>query len=238
MSFNPNQDHSGEASDPVTVALDWCKKHWKLLVGIAVALLIGLTPLLIISFNNGANDDGNRKQNQLMTMYRTMSQQLSDCLNITRLGAQIAVAERESFKDTMTSIVLAESGNGKPVDIGVNSVAITTLQRAYPTISNELFKELAANAVGCRREFVGRMDHLQFAAGEFKSWTETGGFFDRSIHNNFPTDKLTVVVGGEKRTGQEALDFMITPIMTTEALQATETKVMPDQNVFPSGTGG
>lgn len=238
MSHDTPQDNPNGASDPLTSVLNWAKKHWKALVaGIVAVFLVVVIPLATFSWINGINNRGYEWQRNTLSMYQGVQQSLGTCLGNTVIGAQVAQEERESLKDTLTGVISRRyptDSQGK-VDVQSAGVLITAVQEQYPTIPNDLFKQLMTNAVGCRNEFSGEMKDLQAYAGRFEIWAHQGGIFEKKVRNNWPNDLLKVTgMRGEVLTGAEAIVFLTTPITTQEAADAVLTHRLPNQELFPT----
>lgn len=223
--------------EEVTAAAFWARWGKWIGLGLAITMVIGV--MGILDWQRAVHAEGEKRQNNTFAMYQAVQTQLGTCLDNTSLSAQIAERERESLKSTLAAVIQARyvDPSGKPLDIAKpdgEAVAIRFLQEAYPNISPDLYKQLMTVAVGCRNQVAASQQNLQVYAANFKSWTKAGSFLDGIIREKFPNDRLKVQGLNGQLTGMEALDFIAEPITTQAASDATRTKRMPEQTLFPS----
>lgn len=220
---------------------NWLQRNFKMVIGGAAVLVIIGIVIGFLGWQRAVREEGYTRQINTATLYKAVQTKLSACLDKTMTSVQIADRERTSLKDTLTAVVQARyvDANGNPVDIntaGGQALMIKIVQEAYPTVSNDLFKQLMTIASGCRDEVTGAQLRLQAYAGDFQSWTKGGGPFEGMIREEFPNDELQVEGLNGTLTGKAALRFIAEPISTEEAGKAMRTKVMPQQTLFPSAS--
>jgi len=234
-SFTQYPEPSNEDLQP-SGFVGWVKKHLKLAIGLAVAIVVLIASLGIVGWVNGIQNDGFTRQQQVDLEYGNMQIELSKCLDNSMKSAQIAQAERDSLKDILVGTASARYPDGAgPAN---SQIAITAIHEAYPNVSDELFKQLMTIVVGCRNQFAGEQEKLRWVAINFNTWTQTGEWYEKPIRGSlFPDDRLKATgADGRVITGRAALEFITQPILTGDAGDATKTKTMPEQTLFPSAT--
>ncbi|MGB4767785.1 MAG: hypothetical protein WBP22_00850 [Candidatus Saccharimonas sp.] len=206
----------------------------------AVAVLIALVAgFIAVTWVNGINNDAFGRQRDVITKYQALETQLSTCLDNSMTAAGIAQQERNSLRDILIGTASARYQNADgTVNTGIPEgagIAFSAIQEAYPTVSNELYRQLMTTAIGCRNQVTGVQQDLQALGGRFDTWTQTGGIVEKMIRDNYPDERLAVIgPDGERLLGKEALDFIVTPISTADAKTAMTSKELPSQNLFPS----
>lgn len=207
------------------------KKYILPAVGIAVLVIIAVSVFAFFSWKNAIDNNGYKRQRAVETQYNHYQTSLSTCLDKSRVGAGIASEEYDRIKDTLTAVVSARYKGGSPLD-GDGGALVSALAEAYPTIDNSLWKQLMTTVLGCRNEVAGVNNELQSLAGRFDTWSNTGGIFAKHYREKYPTDELKVAGLNGQLTGQAALDFIVTPLTTSEAGDALKNHTMPEQDLF------
>ncbi len=206
-----------------------------IIAGAALALVAAIV-LPYMSWRNAVTNQGNTFQVNLNKEYQSMQVDLSNCLDTSVVASQIAVQDRQSVKDILVGYASARTEKGGSQ--GSSALAISAIHESVPTISDKLFGELMNTAVGCRNKFAGTQDRLLDYGRRFDEWTQTGPWYEKSLRQQWPNDKLKVVgANGKELTGRAALEFMTKPITTQAATQAAQTHEMPSQQLFPSSGG-
>ncbi len=208
------------------------KKVWAAAVAVVVVIVVWST----IVWVNKIDNKGYEKQRDVVTLYQGVKTTLSNCLDKSMQSAGIADRERNSLKDIMIGTAYARAGSGSD-DTGDSMLDINAVREAYPNVTPDLYRQLMTTVNGCRDEVAGAQRDLQAYGGEFQKWTETGGPLEKQFRGRYPTSELTAVNGeGKTIFGIEALDFIVTPIILGSAEDASRTKEMPSQQLFPSGS--
>lgn len=221
---------SNEGQAPV-----WKRPITLIIAGVVVlAVVVGL---VFVGWVNGVKNEGISRQNDVITKYRGLETTLSTCLDNSMTAAGIAQQERNSLKDILIGTASARYQNADgTVNTGIpdnTSIAFSAVHEAYPTVSDDLFRQLMTTAIGCRNQVSGVQQDLQALGNRFLTWTQTGSVFEKGIRSDFPDDRLAVIgPDGEKLYGADALEFIVTPISTQEAKDAMTSKVQPSQDLF------
>lgn len=214
----------------------------KALVGVIAAVLVVAIVLVgYLSWKNSINNEGFRRQREVVQQYNTYQTSLSTCLDNTRISSQVASQEFDQLKNVLTAAVSARyvDAHGQPTTASSalgGGQMISVLQEQYPNIDVSLWKQLMSEATGCRSQVAGVNDKLQFVAASFDTWTHQGSIFSKPVRQNWPNDELKVMSLQGPITGRAALDFLTLPITTGEATQAVQTHTMPSQQLFPSAS--
>jgi hypothetical protein len=225
----------------LTDASDWIKSHRRLLIAV-VAIVVMLSIFWrIASWINDIDNKGFNRQRDVVKEYNIYQTQLSTCLDNTNISSQIAQAEYEQVKNALTAIVAAryKDANGQPTradSVLGGGALISALQEQYPEIDRSLWKQFMNTAIGCRNQVAGEMGKLQYVAGNFDTWANTGGLIEKRFRGRYPTDELKVIGLNGPLTGRPALEFLTQPVLTSDATNAVRTHEMPSQDLFPDTT--
>lgn len=209
--------------------MEWITKNLKLVIVAVVVLVVGIIAFGIASWINSVNNTAFSKQRDVIAKYNIFQNELSTCLDNTRLAAGIAQEEYSQVSDMLESIVGARYG-GDEADALSGDAFVSVLVEQYPEIDRSLWKQFMTKALGCRDQTKGVNGDLQALAGRFDTWTSTGSLLSKPIRNNYPDDRLKVQGPDGVLTGRDALDFIVTPITTADARDALVNKEMPDQS--------
>lgn len=219
-----------ESTDPLAQAFGWIKRHMALVIVAVLVIAVGGAALIFFSWRNSINNEAYGQQRDVFKVYNQYQTALSTCLDQSRIAAQISTEEYDRFKDTVTPIIGARY-DGEAL---TGDAAVSVLVESYPEVDRSLWKQFMSTALGCRANTGDVNDDLQRVAGDFDTWVHQGGVFEKMVRNNWPNDELKVTGLNGVLTGQDALDFIVTPLTTGEALNALKTHTMPDQDLFPS----
>lgn len=217
----------------------WLARNTKLAIGIAVAVVVGIIALVIVQYAISVQNEGERMQERIETLYKSSQNSLSTCIDQGQIAAQVAVQERESLRETLTDVASARytDASGNPTNAtGVlgGGQLISMLQEQYPTIDPALFKNLQATVIGCRTQFQGAQDRLFIDARTFNEWRLSNNVFNSAIKGNFPSDELDVenLAAKQTVTGAAALAYMTRVITVEAANDAFESGTLAEQDLF------
>ncbi len=203
-------------------------KKWKWLIVIVAVLAFVVGPT--IGWGNAVYNDGMSRQNQVAMTYRTAVKDLSTCLDQSTQALGIAQAERKSLNDILVGVATAR--NTTKQQAAGSAIVINAVHEAVPTVSDKLFGQLMDVAMQCRSKFSGAQDKVQYYGTELQTWTQTGGIMEKFIRGRFPNEDLSVTgPDGKPVTGAAALKFILDPIITQEADDASRTKRLPNQQL-------
>lgn len=220
----------------MNVGSDFKLKPW--MYGVAAGLVVLMVIFGILNWQRSVRAEGYEWQNNVKAKYQGVQTELSTCLDNSLQAAQIASQERASLKDVLVGTISAryQGNDGKDVNPANAQLVINAVKEAYPQVDNELFRQLMTIATGCRNKVAGTQQDLQAYAARFKSWTKQSDIITGSIREGFPNDDLVVQGLNGKITGKQALEFIAEPIITGSADEASKTKQMPNQQLFPSAS--
>lgn len=209
-------------------------KPW---MGVMASVLVLLVAILsVLNWQRSVRAEGYEWQNGAKAKYEAVQTQLSTCLDSSMTAAQIAGQERSSLKDVLTGTINAryQTSGGQAVDPANAQLVISAVTEAYPQVSDELFRQLMTIATGCRNQVAGAQQDLQAYTARFKTWTKQGDVITGSVREGFPNDEFVVQGLNGKITGKAALEFVAEPIITGAADEASKSKQMPNQQLFPT----
>jgi len=203
-----------------------------LLIGLIVWITVASTALSI-------RNEGERREQDLVTVYNNSLISLSTCLDSGRVAAQVTEREFESIKEILTNVSAARyvtSADGTQTDAGEalgGGQLFSAIVEAYPTIDQRSWQILQTEVVGCREKFQNSQVVVQYQAGKYKKWIVSDDLFYGAVRDEFPSDELVMTTAaGETFTGDEALKHIIKPVALPAASLGFETGVLPEQDLF------
>ena len=221
---------------------NWIAKN-KVLFGVLLGLVIvGLLVVIgvvgVNSYTLGIRNEGERQEQDLTALSNEARISLSTCLDQGTIAAQVTKEEYKTIKEILVETTSARyvDASGKPTDAsGVlgGGKLISALQENYPQVDQRDWQNLQTLVVGCRDEFQGSQDHIQAAAAAYNKWRVSDDILNQGIKSQFPSNQLVVVKpDGTKLHGQDAYDYITTPISTADANKAFESGVLDPQDLF------
>jgi len=207
------------------------RKH-KIAVGVVIALLV--SGLIFWIWSNRINNEALQQQRDLITADNNVAIVLSTCLDNSGQSAKIVLQQYKSLKDLFVATAQARYQDESSANAAIQGGSMFSgIREDYPKIDQTTWNTLLGIVVGCRKEVADEQKNLQFWAGEFDKWRQTGGIFEKGIRNNYPNELLyTKGPDGKEIHGMEALKHLMTPITIKDAKIAMENREMPEQDLF------
>ncbi len=210
-------------------ALDYLKKFkWFAVVG--VVLFFGLIYFVI---SNGVTNDGNKKQEDLITYYNDTTNVLSDCLVKTKQSVGATKAQTDALDKVITDAVKGRYAGDTSAQPGGGSL-FSAIQEAYPDTSglSKSFQDVLITINGCRTDFRDSQAILQRAVTQFNQW-RTGSFKVRNFGGKkYPNESLEITVAGKPVTGKGALRQMRTLVVVSDAQSGRDTGKIDNADPF------
>ncbi len=210
--------------------LDYIKKYkWFVVAGCVLLFLV--LPYFVIS--NGVTNDGNKKQEDLITYYNDTTNILSDCLVKTKQSVGATKAQTDALDKVITDAVKGRYTEGTSARPGGGSL-FSAIQEAYPDTTglSNIFDKVLKKINDCRSDFRDSQAILQREVTAFKKW-KSGSFKVRNFGGKkYPNEDLEITVAGKSVTGNEAIRQMRTLVVVAEAQKGRDTGKIDNDNPF------
>jgi hypothetical protein len=212
---------------------DYLKKFW----WVAVVAVVCLVLLVAFIQNNGVTNNGNTKQQGLITLYNDTTDVLSDCLVKTKNAVGATKAQTDALTTFVTSSVKGQvpaKDLNKPVTV---NPLYAVMKQAYPDTAglSETFQRVLTIITGCRGDFRDSQAILQRGVDRFESW-RTGSLTTRTFAGEYPTKDLRIKVAGKFVSGTDAIDQMRTLVVVEEAQTGRDTGKIENKDAFGETT--
>ncbi len=217
------------------------KKLYIILSAIAALVAVFLSIFSVSAWQRSVESEGRTYQINMTNLYGKVLGDLSTCMNNTAIAANIAKEERQSLMELLAKAVGSRytSPDGKSVnasDPQGQAYIMRMMQEAYPNVSDALFRQLMAEALGCNKDVRDVQNQLREMIKEFRIWRTKGDPIAGAIRESFPTRELKVESFRGTLYGAEAEEFMDTPLMTEGAEEGGKNRRLPTEKPFPSPT--
>lgn len=207
------------------------RKYWY----VPVAVFFALLALMYFVTANGVTNDGNKKQQDLITFYNDTTNVLSDCLVKTKQSIGATDAQANALKDVITSAVQGRYTKGSTAQPGSGQNALfNAIVEKYPDTAglSKTFQDVLIVINGCRGDFRDAQAILQRGVTRFNQW-RTGSFTVRNFGGgDYPNSDLAIKVNNKLVTGQAALDQMRTLVVVSDAQTGRDTGKIENKNPF------
>ena len=210
-------------------ALEAIKKFkWFGVVG--AVLLLGLLYFVI---SNSVTNDGNKKQQDLITYYNDTTNILSDCLVKTKQSVGATKAQTDALDKVITDAVKGRYSGNTSAKPGGGSL-FSAIAEAYPDTSglSKSFQDVMIIINGCRTDFRDSQAILQRGVTQFNQW-RTGSFKVRTFGGKkYPNEDLEITVASKSVTGKAALKQMRTLVVVEDAQSGRDTGKIDNTDPF------
>ena len=205
-------------------------KKFKWFGAIGAVLLLGLLYFVI---SNSVTNDGNKKQQDLITYYNDTTNILSDCLVKTKQSVGATKAQTDALDKVITDAVKGRYTGNTSAQPGGGSL-FSAITEAYPDTSglSKSFQDVMIIINGCRTDFRDSQAILQRGVTQFNQW-RTGSFKVRTFGGKkYPNEDLEITVAGKPVTGKAALSQMRTLVVVEDAQSGRDTGKIDNTDPF------
>lgn len=205
-------------------------KKFKWFGAVGAVLLLGLLYFVI---SNSVTNDGNKKQQDLITYYNDTTNVLSDCLVRTKQSVGATKAQTDALDKVITDAVKGRYDGNTSAKPGGGSLFSAILE-AYPDTSglSKSFQDVMIIINGCRTDFRDSQAILQRGVTQFNQW-RTGSFKVRTFGGKkYPNEDLEIAVASKSVTGKAALKQMRTLVVVEDAQSGRDTGKIDNTDPF------
>jgi hypothetical protein len=207
--------------------LDFVKNHKGLVIGGGI---IAVLLIMLVSFISSVNTTRNTlitKEQALVGEYKTNQTELSAYTNQVKESLGVANAGNDKVGQILKDAISGRyDGNMQP---GTGGSMFSAISEAYPdlTANTAMYAKVQDQVVAGRTQFKNSQNKLMDRARDYQTWIQTD-FVRSFIVKNIlgaPTNELKITIGETTLRGQDALDKLQQPIMSSDAVKSFETGV-------------
>jgi hypothetical protein len=203
----------------------------KLVLGIGIPLLlVAGVGLWWFNTTNEIRKHGNYlEQTLLIPGYKAAQTSLDTCISTSMQAANIADAQAEKFKDTLSAVV-----HGRYNSESESGSAFSAVVEDYPDMAgfNAAFDRAFNTAIGCRKDFKTAQDSLQQKVATFDTWRNGDWTVVHFGGGNFPNELLVIDTANGPKTGAEALAQIRRMVLSKDTRESFDTGTREDKPLF------
>lgn len=207
--------------------MDFVKNHKGLVIGGAI---VALLLIIIVSFISSVNTTRNTlitKEQELVAEYKGNQTELSAYTNQVKESLGVANVGNDKVGQILKDAISGRyDGNMQP---GTGGSMFSAITEAYPdlTANTAMYAKVQDQVIAGRNQYKNVQNKLIDRARDYETWIQTDFMRSFIVKNvlGAPTDNLKITVGENTFRGQDALDKLSQPIMSSEAIKSYETGV-------------
>ena len=207
--------------------MDFVKNHKGLVIGggVVVVLLI-----MLVSFISSVNTTRNTlidKEQALVGEYKTNQTELSAYTNQVKESLGVANTGNDKVGQILKDAISGRyDGNMQP---GTGGSMFSAITESYPdlTANTAMYTKVQDQVIAGRNQFKNSQNKLIDRARDYQTWIKTDFVRSFIVKNvlGAPTDDLKITIGENTFRGQDALDKLQQPIMSSDAVKSFDTGV-------------
>lgn len=207
--------------------MTFVKNHKGLVIGGAI---VALLLIVIVSFISSINTTRNtliQKEQALVGEYKSNQNELSTYTNQVKESLGVADIGNDKVGQILKDAISGRyDGNMQP---GTGGSMFSAISEAYPdlTANTAMYAKVQDQVIAGRNAYKNTQNKLIDRARDYETWIRSE--WDRSfIVKNIlgaPTQDLKIVIGETTLRGQDALDKLSQPIMSSDAIKSYDTGV-------------
>lgn len=206
--------------------MEFIKKH-RIAVAV-VAIIVVIVAIFVIVFYskvNGLRNTAINKETALVAQYQDNQNELSTYILQFKESMGVADAGASRLEEILIDAVKGRyDGNMEP---GTSGSMFSAIAEAYPdlTATSESYAKVQDLVVSGRNEYKNKQTKLLDMIRDYNSWRDRD-LIDSAIIRDWvgaPTDRLAVTVGGNKFTGEDALEKISEIVLVQDAIDAYDT---------------
>jgi hypothetical protein len=207
--------------------LDFVKNHKGLGIGGGIIVLL---LIMVVSFISSINTTRNTlvtKEQELVGEYKTNQNELSTYTNQVKESIGVADIGNDKVGQILKDAISGRYDND--MQPGTGGSMFSAISEAYPdlTANTAMYAKVQDQVIAGRNQYRNTQNKLIDRARDYETWIQTD-FVRSFIVKNIlgaPTENLKITIGESTLRGQEALDKLSQPIMSSDAIKAYDTGV-------------
>lgn len=197
-------------------------RHTKLIAGGIVLALVLIVVLVAFNKHDSLRNQGIAKEAALTAQYEQNQTELSNYILTVTETLGVADANAARVQEILEGAITARDSQN-------DGQVFSALAEAYPdlTATSEAYQKVQDAIVSGRETFNNKQSRMLDMVRSYNTWVRSG-FIDSTIIRNlgFPSDDITVTIGDQTWTGEEALRKMGETLKTAEGNAAYESGEM------------
>lgn len=206
--------------------MNFVKTHKGLVAGLAAVVLIFIVVASFIGSVNSTRNTLIDKEQALVFEYNSNQTELSAYTN--QVAETLGVAETGTDKIGQI-MVDAVSGRYDNMEPGTGGALFSSIAEDYPDFAANTaqYTKIQDLVISGRNQFKNKQNALGDRARDYQSWTKKNFIRSFIVKNvlGAPTEDLKITIGKDVYRGQDALDKLTQPIMSSEAIKSFDTGV-------------
>lgn len=207
--------------------MDFVKNHKGLVIGGGIAVLLLIVVVSFISSINTTKNTLIQKEQSLVAEYKANQNELSTYTNQVKESLGVADIGNDKVGQILKDAISGRY-DGK-MEPGTGGSMFSAISEAYPdlTANTAMYAKVQDQVIAGRSSYKNTQNKLIDRARDYETWIKTDLVRSFIVKNilGAPTQDLKIVIGETTLRGQDALDKLSQPIMSSDAIKSYETGV-------------
>lgn len=207
--------------------MTFVKNHKGLVIGGAI---VALLLIVIVSFISSINTTRNtliQKEQALVGEYKSNQNELSTYTNQVKESLGVADIGNDKVGQILKDAISGRyDGNMQP---GTGGSMFSAISEAYPdlTANTAMYAKVQDQVIAGRNSYKNTQNKLIDRARDYETWIQSDIVRSFIVKNilGAPTQNLKINIGETTLRGQDALDKLSQPIMSSDAIKSYDTGV-------------
>lgn len=207
--------------------MTFVKNHKGLVIGGAI---VALLLIVIVSFISSINTTRNtliQKEQALVGEYKSNQNELSTYTNQVKESLGVADIGNDKVGQILKDAISGRyDGNMQP---GTGGSMFSAISEAYPdlTANTAMYAKVQDQVIAGRNAYKNTQNKLIDRARDYETWIQSDIVRSFIVKNilGAPTQNLKINIGETTLRGQDALDKLSQPIMSSDAIKSYDTGV-------------
>lgn len=207
--------------------MTFVKNHKGLVIGGAIVALLLIIVVSFISSINGTRNTLIQKEQSLVGEYKSNQNELSTYTNQVKESLGVADLGNDKVGQILKDAISGRyDGNMQP---GTGGSMFSAISEAYPdlTANTAMYSKVQDQVIAGRNSYKNTQNKLIDRARDYETWTQSDIVRSFIVKNvlGAPTQNLKITIGETTLRGQDALDKLSQPIMSSDAIKSYDTGV-------------
>lgn len=207
--------------------MTFVKNHKGLVIGGAI---VAVLLIMIVSFISSVNSTRNtliQKEQELVGEYKANQNELSTYTNQVKESLGVADAGNDKVGQILKDAISGRY-DGKMAP-GTGGSMFSAISEAYPnlTANTAMYAKVQDQVIAGRNSYKNTQNKLIDRARDYETWIQSDLVRSFIVKNvlGAPTQNLKITIGENTLRGQDALDKLSQPIMSSDAIKSYQSGV-------------
>lgn len=207
--------------------MTFVKNHKGLVIAGAIVLLLFIFIASFVSSINSTRNTLIQKEQSLVGEYKANQNELSTYTNQVKESLGVADAGNDKVGQILKDAISGRyDGNMQP---GIGGSMFSAISEAYPdlTKNTDMYAKVQDQVIAGRNQYKNTQNKLIDRARDYETWIQSDLMRSFIVKNvlGAPTNELKINIGQTTLRGQDALDKLSQPIMSSDAVKSYDTGV-------------